>query len=137
MVRRVMAVLLGLVAGSVTVALVERLGQLAYPAPAPVDPDDVEAMRRMLGELPAAAFVVILLAWAIGSLAGGFVAAKLAPAGKVGHALVVGSLQLAAGVATVLMIPGHPPWFVAVGVTLFLPLAWLGGRLASRRATAS
>lgn len=137
MVRRVMAVLLGLVAGSVSVALVERLGHVVYPVPAPVDPDDVEGMRRMLAELPAAAFVVILFAWAVGALVGGFVAAKLAPAGKLGHGLVVGSLQLLAGVATVLMIPGHPPWFVAIGVALFLPLAWLGGRLALRRSAAT
>lgn len=133
MVRRVMAVLLGLMVGSATVWLAQRLGQLAYPPPPPVDPDDVEGMRRMLAGLPVVAFVVMLAAWALGALTGGYVAARLAPAEKVGHALVVGALQLAAGSATVLMIPGHPAWFVALGLLLFLPMAWLGGRFAARR----
>ncbi len=133
MVKRVMAVLLGLAVGSATVWLVQRSGQLLYAPPPPVDPDDVEAMRRMLAGLPPMAFAVMLLAWAVGALAGGYVAARLAPADKAGHALVVGALQLAAGSATVLMIPGHPVWFVAIGLLLFLPMAWLGGRLATRR----
>jgi hypothetical protein len=137
MVRKVFAVLFGLIAGSFTVWAVEKAGHRFYPPAATVDVNDPESMRRMVAEMPAWAFVWVLLAWAAGALVGGFIAAKLAPSSKMRYAWIVGGLQLLAGVATILMIPGHPVWFILTGLALFLPAAWLGGRVAVRSAAES
>jgi hypothetical protein len=45
-------------------------------------------------------------------------------------ALAVGGLHLMGGIAAAFMIPA-PVWFVVLDLTLaYLPMAWLGGRLA-------
>jgi hypothetical protein len=136
MVRRVFAVLFGLIGGRLTIWGVEKLGHLIVPAPPAADINDVEAMQRMVASLPPAAFGMMLLAWAAGAFVGGFIAAKLAPSNRMTFAWIVGGLQLAAGLATILMIPGHPVWFIVAGLALFLPSAGLGGRLATRPAEA-
>ena len=52
------------------------------------------------------------------------------------HGLAVGAVQTALAVAQLTMIP-HPLWFMVVGVTMFLPLAGLGGLLVGREPDAA
>lgn len=48
-------------------------------------------------------------------------------------ALVVGGLHFVGGVAAAFMIP-VPTWFVVLDLTVaYLPMAWLGGRIAVGR----
>jgi hypothetical protein len=45
-------------------------------------------------------------------------------------ALTVGGLHLVGGIAAAFMIPA-PAWFIVVDlVVAYLPMAWLGGRIA-------
>lgn len=63
---------------------------------------------------------------------GGYIAARLAPARPVGHAVAVGALgcvgALAATIATWNMHLG-PAWYPLSIVALALPSAWAGGRV--------
>jgi hypothetical protein len=69
------------------------------------------------------------------SIAGGYLTAKLAPSKPMLHAIVLGVIGLVMSTAAaVVLIPKDwgPAWYpIALAVTAF-PVAWLGGRLATR-----
>jgi hypothetical protein len=75
------------------------------------------------------AFVSVLVSWALGAFAGGWVAARLAPSKKIVFGLVIGAFGLVAAIFNMLMIP-HPAWVWVVGLAEFIPAAYLGARLA-------
>lgn len=106
--------ILALVAGAVVAVLViagcEQIGTLLHPPPPGLDMHDRAAMTAFIATLPWTAFAVVLVAWGLGVLSGGWVAGRLAPTGPALHALGITLLVAAGAVANMLMIP-HPVWF--------------------------
>ena len=127
--RSVLAVLLGAVAGGVLIMAVEMLGATIYPLPPGVDPNDPESVKRAMAGVPVGALLLVLLGWILGTFAGAWIAARLAPRSPLGHGLVLGVLFLAAGIMNMLEFP-HPAWFWVLGVVVFLPAAYIGAKLA-------
>ncbi|MFL6193506.1 MAG: hypothetical protein ACJ75H_05005 [Thermoanaerobaculia bacterium] len=128
--RSILAVLCGALVGGAVILGMELVGTRVFPPPASLAPADPESMRAAMAALPLGAFVMVLAGWALGTFAGAWVAARVAGRSPLGHGLAVGLLFLAAGVANMLSLP-HPVWFWVVGVLLFLPAGYLGGRLAA------
>jgi predicted MFS family arabinose efflux permease len=83
-----------------------------------------------MADVPAGALLLVLLARGVGTFAGGWLAARLAPRAPLSHAMIVGLILLAAGVMNMVMLP-HPLWFWFPGVALFLPAAYAGAKLAA------
>jgi hypothetical protein len=79
------------------------------------------------------------VAWLCGNavcmIAGGFVAARLAPRARVAHALLVGAIQTGLTLAAFVTLNGGttPTWLWLAGMLLTVPAAWVGGRLAVTR----
>jgi hypothetical protein len=133
-VRVLLAVLAGLVVGSaVNMGFIMLSGKVIPPPPG-ADVTTMEGLKASMHLFEARHFVVPFLAHALGTLAGAFVAAKLAPGKPTGPAYVVGGLFLLGGIANVVMLPA-PAWFSAVDLLLaYLPAAWLGQALAAASA---
>jgi hypothetical protein len=68
-------------------------------------------------------------------IAGGFVAARLAPRARVAHALLVGAIQTGLTLAAFLTLNDGttPTWLWITGMVLTVPAAWVGGQLAMTR----
>jgi hypothetical protein len=132
--RHILAVLAGLVLGSiVNMSLVMVSGKI-IPPPAGADVTTLEGLKASIHLFEPRHFLFPFLAHALGTLVGAFVAAALAASRKMALALLVGVLFCAGGVTNVLMLPA-PLWFNVVDlVGAYIPMAWLGGRLGSRRA---
>lgn len=82
--------------------------------------------------LQAKHYLSPFIAHAVPSLVGGAIAALIAATHKVTMALIVGGLHLLGGIAAVFMIDA-PLWFDALDLTVaYLPMAWIGGKLAAR-----
>lgn len=132
MLRKIMGVVAGVVAGGVVVFAVEAMGHWVYPPPPGLDLSDPEGMKALIRTLPAGALLFVVFAWVLGAFAGGAVA------GLIGRslvpALVTGSIQLLFGIMTMVMIP-HPMWMLILGILLPIPSAWAGGALLSRSAS--
>lgn len=128
--RSVLAVLAGTVVAGVLIAAVEAVSSAIFPLPPGLDVHDYEAMRRHIDALPIGAFLFVLAAWAIGSFAGSWVAARLATRARVVHGLIVGALFLLAGVLNMLMIP-HPWWMWVGGILALAGCSYLGARQAA------
>ena len=127
--RNILSVIGGVITGAVIVALVEWVGHRMYAPPAGMDLSDPDAIRAMMKEIPRGALVMVLVAWALGAFAGGWVAAHFAKTLPLRAALTVGGVLLLLGVMTMVSLP-HPLWFWVVGVILFLPSSHLGGKIA-------
>ena len=67
------------------------------------------------------------------SVAGSYLAARLAPNRPMGHALALGVVGLAANTAGAIIMRGvGPPWYPIALILLAMPCAWLGGVLSRR-----
>ena len=121
--RSVRAVLGGLVATFVVTTAVD----MALHA-AGVFPPFTERMSDSL--------FVLALAYRIPlNTAGSYLAARLAPAHPLRHALALGVLGVAlATLGAVLMGDCGPAWYSVANIAIALPCAWLGGRLLRARA---
>ena len=77
--------------------------------------------------------------WALGNavsmIAGGYVAASIAPSARVAHALLVGAIQSGLTLAAFLTLNdgATPAWLWITGMVLTVPAAWGGGQLAAAR----
>jgi hypothetical protein len=132
--RSILAVVAGFVVASVVMMAVETVnGRVLHPQLGRIAEGmtDREAIRSLLASAPIGAFLVVMAGWAIGSLAGGWLAARVARRAPVGHALVLGALLTLGGIANNLMVP-PPLWFWITSLLVLLPAAYAGGRLGSR-----
>src|SRR5690606_6544502 len=122
----------GVVAGWVVIFLVQNISSGMYSLPDGVDVSTPEALARAMTLLPIGAFLMVLLSYALGSLAGGMVAAHVARRAPVGHAIAVGLLLTIVGLMNLAYFR-HPTWFIVVNVPEFVAFAWLGAFVMTRR----
>ncbi len=127
MLRLVLGVIAGVVAGFAVVMVAELIGHQIFPPPPGLDPSDREAVKALIPTLPIGAFVAVLIAWGLGTFAASaaalLVSRRRRLAGGIAAAVVA-----AASAATLVMIP-HPAWFVAAAIVVVLGGAWLADRL--------
>ena len=75
--------------------------------------------------------ILWLCANAVCMIAGGYVAAWLAPRARVAHAILVSAIQAGLTLAAFLTLNNQttPTWLWMAGILATVPAAWLGGRL--------
>ena len=132
MIRRIAAVLIGIVAAVAVVFVVEMVGHNVYPPPTDLDFTQPEVVTAYMKTLPIGAFVFVLGGFALATFIGGFVAAKIVGDRPGLYAGIVGALMLCATGANLLMIP-HPLWFSATAIALILAATVMAARLARRK----
>ena len=68
---------------------------------------------------------------AISMVAGGYVAAWLAPSARIAHAVIVATIQAGLTLAAFLTLNDNttPTWLWLSGIAVTVPAAWIGGRL--------
>jgi hypothetical protein len=135
--RRIISVIAGVAAGIVAIYALESLSHFLYPPPGNMDPTDSDQIRDLMAHAPVGALVMVILAYALGSLVGGFTACVLTDRSPRGMAVLVGLILMAFGVLNLLMIP-HPIWFWLISLPIYLPFAYMGYRIGAplyRRST--
>lgn len=130
--RYLLALLAGLVLGSVVNMGLVSLGPVLIPPPAGADMKTAEGLAKAMPLLAPVHFLFPFLAHALGTLVGALLAWWLAPAWRERLAWAVGGFFLCGGVAAAAMIPA-PAWFIAADLLLaYLPMAWLAIRIGRR-----
>lgn len=129
--RNILAVIVGLVVTYiVNMSIIMSKGFIVAPPPG-ADLNTAEGIRAALPQMTFVHFLIPLLAHALGTLAGGFVAALTAATRKMTFALVVGVIFLVLGIGMISLV-GGPIWFIVLDLGLaFVPMAWLGGKLGT------
>lgn len=130
--RNVLAVIAGLVIGSIANMALITIGPSIIPPPAGVDVSSAESLSKAMHLFEPRHFIVPFLAHAVGTLAGAIVAYLIAASYKVPLAYVIAALFLCGGIVASFMIP-VPKWFIAVDLlAAYLPMAWLGTQIGTR-----
>lgn len=127
--RNILAVIGGWLAGSVVNMGLVRTGHSVFPMEG-VDINDMTALAEVMPTLDYQYFIFPFLAHALGTLVGAAVAAVIASNRKMTFALVIGALFLIGGILVNYAIPG-PTWFTILDIVVaYIPMAWIGGKLA-------
>ena len=131
MIRKIAAVVVGILLTSLVVGLVQQLGHYLYPLPAGTDPNDPEAIKKYVENAPFLAVFFVIISYAVGAFTGGFVSTKIANDGKKIYALIIGVLFLFTSIYMMVTIPS-PIWFWILGIAVW-SLVLVGWKLALKK----
>lgn len=130
LVRNIFAVIAGLALGASVNMLLIVLGPYLIPPPAGVDVTDTQSIAASIELYGPEHFVIPFLAHALGTFLGALVAFLIAASYRSVFAYAIGTIFLAGGISVTFMIPA-PIWFTVLDlVVAYLPMSWLGIRLA-------
>lgn len=136
MLRKTLAVVLGVVAAVIVIIAIEALGHVIYPPPENLDVASRETMEAYIESLPIVAQLFVMIAWVAATLVGGLLACFIARQSPLIYASIVGVLVLVGTVINLVAIP-HPPWFSMSSVAAIIATTLLTGKLGSRFKTAA
>lgn len=132
-VRNILAVVAGLVVGSVVNMGVIQISGSIIPPPEGADNTTMEGLKASMHLFQPKHFLFPFLAHALGTLAGAIIATLIAASHQLKFALAIGGFFLIGGISTVVMLPS-PLWYTLVDLLgAYLPVAWLGFKLAGRK----
>jgi sugar phosphate permease len=133
-VRSILAVGAGLVLANVVIFTVQILIVVLFPYPEGVERWNADSVKAHIDQhgFPTDVLLFVLIGYALGAFMGGLVAAWIARRAPAVHAGAIAVLLMAASVMNMLSIP-HPVWFWIGCLTVFLPFALMGMRLAPVR----
>lgn len=127
--RNILAVVAGVVFGSMVNMGIIMISGSVIPPPEGVDPTDMESLKQSMHLFGPQHFIMPFLAHAIGTFAGAVMAALIVSKKKILFALGVGGFFLAGGIINIFMLPS-PLWFTIVDLAgAYMPMAWLAGRV--------
>jgi hypothetical protein len=128
--RNILAVVAGILIGSVVNMFIINISGSVVPPPKGADLTTTEGLIASMHLFQPKHFIMPFLAHALGTLVGAFIAALIAENHKMKFALGLGAFFLLGGIAAVFMLPS-PLWFNAVDLVLaYIPMGYLGGRIA-------
>ncbi|PHS67291.1 MAG: hypothetical protein COB12_03850 [Flavobacterium sp.] len=128
-IRNILAVIVGWIGGSAVNMGLIMTGHSVFPIEG-IDPNDMEALAAVMPTLEAEYFIFPFLAHALGTLVGAIIAGLIAVNHKMKFSLSIGFLFLIGGIAVNYLLPG-PIWFGALDIIIaYIPMAWIGGKIA-------
>ena len=132
-VRNILAVIAGLIIGSVVNMGLIMISGSVIPPPEGGDVTTMEGLKETMHLFEPKHFIFPFLAHALGTLVGAFVAATIAANNKMKFAIAIGCFFLIGGIINVVMLPS-PTWFAILDIVgAYIPMAMIGGKLAIRK----
>jgi hypothetical protein len=133
-IRNILAVIAGIVGGSIVNMGLITVGSAVIPAPEGADVTTMEGLKNSMHLFGPQNFIFPFLAHALGTLAGAWLAAFIAASHKMKFALAISVVFLVGGIVNVFMLPS-PAWFTVLDlVGAYIPMGWLAGRLGDKKA---
>lgn len=129
-IRNILAVLAGVVIGSIVNMGIITISGSIIPPPDGADVTTSEGLKASIHLFEPKHFVFPFLAHALGTLVGAWIAALVAATHKMRLAMGVSVFFLIGGISAVFMFPS-PTWFIVLDlVVAYLPMGYLGWKLA-------
>lgn len=127
--KSLIAVIAGIIVSGLTHALVQAGGDALLASWMGIEPITAQGAAALGTNRATESLIVVVLGYFLGPLAGGYVAARLAPVKREYHALAVGGFQMMLGVVALILFP-YPVWFLVATVLAFVPGALVGAALS-------
>ena len=126
--KRILAVVVAILAAMAVIMGFETLSGVLFKTP-----NEPKSIAEMMANMPAAAYLWLLLGYVVSSFIGGLVATYISGRNQAQPSIIVGAVLLVGGIMNFIKIPYHPVWVMITGVLLFIPCAWLGYLLAKQK----
>ncbi|MBT8384565.1 MAG: hypothetical protein KJO83_02520 [Bacteroidia bacterium] len=128
-IRNSLAVILGLIIGSIVNMGIIMISGSIIPPPQDADITTMEGLKSTMHLFEPKHFIFPFLAHALGTFIGAIVAAIIAANHKGKFALAIGAFFLIGGIANVIMLPS-PLWFSILDLAAaYIPMGFIAGRL--------
>ena len=132
-VRNILAVIIGIVVGSVVNMSLINISSSVKPPPNGVDVTTFEGLSATMHLFEPKHFLMPFLAHALGTFFGAFAAALIAATHKLKFALSIGFLFLIGGTINVFILPS-PLWFSALDlIVAYIPMAFIATKLVIKK----
>jgi hypothetical protein len=129
MVRNIIAVIAGLVAGTLVNGGLIQLGHSVIALPPGADVSTMQGIAEAMPSFGPEQFIFPFLAHAGGTFVGVLVGSLIAFSHKMKIALGLGVVFLLGGIAAVVIFPA-PLWYDVIDLLFaYVPMAWLGAKL--------
>lgn len=132
--KNILAVIIGVFVGSFVNSSLINIGMSTYPLEG-IDINSEEFFenyRALVPTLEFKYFIFPFLAHAIGTLVGAIIAGLLAVSNKMKFSLIIGAVFLLGGIMINYMLRGQI-WFTIVDILFaYIPMAWIGGKIAMK-----
>ena len=130
-IKNILAVIVGFVVGSAVNMGIITLGSSLIAPPEGVNVTDMGSLKSSMHLFGPQHFFTPFLAHALGTLAGAFLAAKIATNRNMKFSMTIGVFFLIGGTMSVFMLPA-PVWFEVLDLSLaYILMGWLGGKLGA------
>jgi hypothetical protein len=130
MLRNVLAVIAGLIIGSIVNMLLINISGYVITPPENADVTSMEGLKSTMHLFGPEHFLFPFLAHALGTFVGAFVAAKIAATNKIKFALAIGAFFFLGGAINAYLLPA-PIWFLILDLAgAYFPMAYWGYKLA-------
>lgn len=129
MIRRVLAVIVGLIVALAVSNLIQFISHAAWPPPFDVDLANPESITTMIRTMSFGQFALFLAGYGVGSLVAGWVIGKIAQSRNFIAPLIVGLVLTVIWILLNLDFP-YPTWVIVVGLFMFIPFIFLGLNIA-------
>jgi hypothetical protein len=123
--RRIGAVIVGLIVAFILVFAAEGIAHKIYPPPPGMNMQDMERVKAFVATLPLSVMLIVLTGWLIATFVATWLAARIA--GTLFPGYIVGALLLCAGIANAIMLP-QPIWFSIASIVIYIGATWVGAR---------
>lgn len=131
-IRNILAIIGGIILGSVVNMGIITISGSIIPPPEGADVTTTEGLKEAMHLFQPKHFIMPFLAHALGTFAGALLAGFIAVNRKMMIALIIGFFFLIGGIASVFMLPS-PIWFTILDlVVAYIPMAYLAGKLVNK-----
>jgi len=131
MLRRIIAIILGVVGGGIVVSLIQRISTNKYPMPEGLNLADKQAYYDFVLSLPKEAFFIILASHFAGGFIASIIASALSTSLKKQMGFIAGFVMLIFTLMTLAMIP-HPAWMYVSDPITVIAAVILGAFVGSK-----
>lgn len=130
--KNILAVIAGVVVGSIVNMGLVILGPMIIPMPAGVDATNSESLARGMHLFGFQHFIFPFLAHSVGTFVGALATAWLAANHKMLFAMIIGLFFLAGGITNIFMLPSPIAFTIIDLVFAYIPMAWFAGKIMTR-----
>jgi len=132
MARTIISVIGGVIIGLIFVFIGDSVCMRLYEPPIGLNPLDQVNFSNYAKSIPTYVLAVMLVFWMLSTFFGGMISALINREAWKKSSLITGSVLLAASILNMINVP-HPTWMVITAVVLYIPAAYLGGVVVSRK----
>src|SRR5438477_5774308 len=130
MLKKITSVIACLEAGMLLFSLLEMVNAYLHPTPAGMDMKNPEAMKGLMDAMSIGAKLLLLVNYAVASLAGAVVSTAISK--QMSQPVMIGLLLTAGNIFNLVEI-SHPLWLAVASMLVFFPFAYIGGMIILAR----